>query len=122
MQNESIGKQRYRSKVSTKNLLKIVIFLDLIFSLYLLLYFITYHQIDLLEYLPFYFYVIFLFFWGLLLVTIAGVSYIARMSKLSQIPSSSSVYDAITLPTIQYGTVKIIFPSDEEEPLEENVI
>jgi hypothetical protein len=56
------------------------------------------------------------------LIIVGGVSYIAKMCNLSRIPLKSSVYDAITLPTIHYGPIKIIFPIEEEEPLEENVV
>jgi hypothetical protein len=61
-------------------------------------------------------------YWGPLLIIVGGVSYIARMSNLSRIPSNSSVSDAITLPTIQYGPLKIIFPIEEEELIEENEV
>ena len=61
-------------------------------------------------------------YWSPILIVIGGMSYIARMSNLSRIPIKSSVYDAITLPTFQYGPIKIIFPIEEEEPLEENVV
>ncbi|MHA2203915.1 MAG: hypothetical protein ACW991_09515 [Candidatus Hodarchaeales archaeon] len=61
-------------------------------------------------------------YWSPILFTIAGMSYIARMSKISRIPSNTSLYDAITLPTIQYGPLKIIFPVLEDERFEENEI
>ncbi|UCG02085.1 MAG: hypothetical protein JSW11_21140 [Candidatus Heimdallarchaeota archaeon] len=64
--------------------------------------------------------IFFFLYWSPVLVTIAGVSYIARMSNISRIPSNSSLYDVITLPTIQYGPLKIILPVIEEETLEEN--
>lgn len=57
-------------------------------------------------------------YWSPVLMIIGGVSYIAKMSNLSRIPSNSSVYDAITLPTVHYGPIKIIFPIEEEESLE----
>jgi hypothetical protein len=65
---------------------------------------------------------ILILYWSPILIVIGGMSYIARMSNLSRIPIKSSVYDAITLPTVQYGPIKIIFPIEEEEPLEENAV
>lgn len=64
--------------------------------------------------------VVIFFYWSPVLFTIAGMSYIARMSNISRIPSNSSLYDAIMLPTIQYGPLKIILPVLEEEIFEEN--
>jgi hypothetical protein len=64
--------------------------------------------------------VILFLYWSPVLFTIAGMSYIARMSNISRIPSHSSLYDAITLPTIQYGPLKIILPVIEEETFDEN--
>ncbi len=61
-------------------------------------------------------------YWSPILFSIAGMSYIARMSNISRIPSNTSLYDAITLPTIQYGPLKIIFPVIEEEIFEENEV
>ncbi|MFX1515588.1 MAG: hypothetical protein ACFFC6_04705 [Promethearchaeota archaeon] len=65
---------------------------------------------------------ILILYWSPILMIIGGVSYIARMSNLSRIPINSSVYDAITLPTIQCGPIKIIFPIEEDEPIEENAV
>jgi len=61
-------------------------------------------------------------YWSPILILIGGVSYIARMSNLSRIPINSSFYDVITLPTIQCGPIKIIFPIEEEELIEESVV
>ncbi|MFW9904266.1 MAG: hypothetical protein ACFFFH_08050 [Candidatus Thorarchaeota archaeon] len=60
-------------------------------------------------------------YWSPVLIIIGGVSYIARISNLSRIPINSSIFDAITLPTIQYGPIKIIFPIEREEPPEKDV-
>ncbi|MFX0207169.1 MAG: hypothetical protein ACFFDT_14360 [Candidatus Hodarchaeota archaeon] len=120
MENESIEKQRSQSRVTPKNLIKFFVILDLSFSIMIILNLIRYYPVGFFEYLPYYIYYISIFIWGPLLLTIAGVSYFARMTSLSRIPSNSSVYDAITLPTIQYGPIKIIFPSEEEESLKEN--
>ena len=61
-------------------------------------------------------------YWSPFLLVIGGVSYIARMSNISRIPSNTSLYEAITLPTIQYGPLKIILPVIEEEILDENEV
>ncbi|MFX1504754.1 MAG: hypothetical protein ACFFDC_01450 [Promethearchaeota archaeon] len=71
-------------------------------------------------YYPVYLYIVLIIYWSPVLIIIGGVSYFAKMSNLSRIPLNSSIYDAITLPTIQYGPIKIIFPSEEEESPEEN--
>lgn len=122
MQNESVLKQGTQSRASPKNLLKIFVLLDLFFSIHVFFSIIMYNPTNFLELMPSYISIILLMFWGPLLITIGGVSYIARMTNISRIPSNCSLHDAITLPTIQYGQLKIILPVIEEETFEEDEV
>ncbi|MFX1282454.1 MAG: hypothetical protein ACFFB5_02320 [Promethearchaeota archaeon] len=119
MENQSTLKENLHGKSSTVNLIKLSIILVSTFSICLYFLFVFYNPTEFLKITPGFIFIIICFLWGPLLIVIGGSSYIARMSTLSRIPTSSSLYDAIVLPTIQYGPLKIILPVIDEANLVE---
>ncbi|MFX0123421.1 MAG: hypothetical protein ACFFAE_07250 [Candidatus Hodarchaeota archaeon] len=130
MENQISQKDKMsRIKVRIIGKITIALYLIIPYVLFLLAVFqYPYHLFEYLNWLTsdwvnyFSMNIFFLIYWSPVLVTIGGVSYIARMSDISRIPPNSSLYDAITLPTMQYGPLKIIFPEIKEETFEENEI
>jgi hypothetical protein len=65
-------------------------------------------------------------FFGLPLL-VAFFIHLSRLSEpvswwdLSRIPENSSLYDAIMLPIVQYGPIKIILPVIDEEAVIERL-
>ncbi|MFX0015745.1 MAG: hypothetical protein ACFFB2_01280 [Promethearchaeota archaeon] len=63
----------------------------------------------------------FFLYWSPVLFIVEGFSYFYQMANISRIPPTSSLYDAIMSPTIQYGPLKINLPVfGEEELIKEN--
>lgn len=59
--------------------------------------------------------------WGYLIVfgpiifIAAGINYFISQTNLANIPKDTTLYEAITRPTVTYGPVKIIFSKPKEE-------
>lgn len=117
MENHSTPNENLQEKNSLSVKVKIATILYLSFPIVMCFLLIVQNPGKFLEFAPLYIFSILFFFWGPLLMIIGGFSYITRMSDISRIPSTSSVYDAITLPTIQYGPIKVILPVVEEEEI-----
>ncbi|UCG02086.1 MAG: hypothetical protein JSW11_21145 [Candidatus Heimdallarchaeota archaeon] len=124
MENRPIFKQDVYSRHSSGKLIKNIILLDLIVSFVLYLVLIAFDPAVWLNefFSPLVIFVVLTFLWGPVLMVVGIFAYIIRMTNISRIPLNSSLYDVITLPTIQYGPLKIIFPVIEEETLEENEV
>ncbi len=124
MENRPTLEQDINRQRPFRKIVKNIILLDLIISFVLYLLLITYDpSVWLNEFFsPMIIFVVFSFFWGPVLIVIGAFAYVIQMSDISRIPPNSSLYDAITLPTVQYGPLKIIFPVIEEEIFEENGI
>ncbi|MHA2203916.1 MAG: hypothetical protein ACW991_09520 [Candidatus Hodarchaeales archaeon] len=124
MENRPTLEQDINRQRSFRKLVKNIILLDLIISVVLYLFLITYDSTVWLNefFSPMIIFVVLSFLWGPVLMVIGAFTYITHMSNISRIPPNSSLYDAITLPTVQYGPLKIIFPVIEEEIFEENGI
>ena len=119
MENQSELKENLKEKNSLMIMVKITALLYPAFLFYLFFVFNVHKLNGSFESTLSTSIVIFSIFWGPLLMIIGSLSYIARMSNISRIPSNSSLYEAIMLTTIQYGPLKIIMPDmDEEEIIE----
>ncbi|PWI46267.1 hypothetical protein CEE45_17730 [Candidatus Heimdallarchaeota archaeon B3_Heim] len=59
--------------------------------------------------------------WGYLIIASpfmligAGIEYFLRQTRLDHIPIDTTLYEAITQPTIMLGTIKIIVPKSSRE-------
>ncbi len=119
MENQSELKENLKEKNSLMIMVKITALLYPAFLFYLFFVFNVHKLNGSFESTLSTSIVIFSIFWGPLLMIIGSLSYIARMSNISRIPSNSTLYEAIMLTTIQYGPLKIIMPDmDEEEIIE----
>ncbi len=65
--------------------------------------------------------------WGYLIILgpfiliVAGINYFMNQTNLANIPKDTTLYEAVTQPTIEYGPIKIIFskPNVETDNVEE---
>lgn len=117
MENQSTLKENLQGKHSAVIWIKFIIILGLTFSIAMFLLLIFYNPTEFLKITPQDILLFMSFVWGPLLMIIGLSSYITRMLNLSRIPLNSSLYDAIMLPTIQYGQLKIFLPVIEEEDI-----
>ncbi|MFX1504753.1 MAG: hypothetical protein ACFFDC_01445 [Promethearchaeota archaeon] len=123
MENRFVLERDTIDRRSFKKLVKNIISINLLVSIIVYFFLITFDPAVWLNsfFSPITIFVVLSCYWGPVLLVIGSFTYITRMSNIKRIPITSSLFDVITLPTIQYGPIKIIFPI-EKELMEENEV
>ncbi len=111
MENQLPAEEKSQTKETVMFFVKIVVSLDLVIIVVLYLSFAP--HFDIISTILFIIGV--QFFFSPLLLFIAFCAYFVHLSKLSNIPKDTTLYECINSPTIQYGPIKVIIPIIDEE-------
>ncbi len=111
MENQSHAKEKSQTKDTFMFFVKLGISLDLGFIA--IVYLINAPNIPIISTILFIVGVQFIL--SPILLFIAFGAYFVHLSRLSNIPKNTTLYECINSPTIQYGPIKVIIPIMDEE-------